>query len=76
MPEIEKEERRKVDFLIPEEERERAPGGTGAGPIEDRFEIDDDPVDFMVDASFPASDPPPPPSHIAPKRKPDEDRDR
>jgi hypothetical protein len=35
-------------------------------PLEDLFEFDEDPVDFMSAESFPASDPLPPPSTIAP----------
>lgn len=33
-----------------------------APPIEDLFEFDEDPVDFMSAESFPASDPAPPQS--------------
>jgi CBS domain-containing protein len=36
-------------------------GGMGGGPIEDVVSYDQDPVDFMSEESFPASDPLPPP---------------
>jgi hypothetical protein len=35
-------------------------------PVEDLFSYSEDPVDFMGAESFPASDPPPAPSSIAP----------
>jgi hypothetical protein len=35
-------------------------------PVEDLFDFGKDPVDFMSAESFPASDPAPPPSMIAP----------
>lgn len=37
-------------------------------PVEDLFSITMDEIDFMSAQSFPASDPPPPPSAIAPRR--------
>jgi hypothetical protein len=42
-------------------------------PLEDLFEFTQDRVDFMSAESFPASDPLPPPSAIAPS---DGDRDQ
>jgi hypothetical protein len=38
----------------------------GDPPIEDLFSFDEDRVDYMSAGSFPASDPPPPQSMIAP----------
>jgi CBS domain-containing protein len=42
-------------------------GGMAGGPIEDIVSFDEDAVDFMSDESFPASDPLPPPSSVAPE---------
>ena len=38
-------------------------------PIEDLFTFSDDDIDFMSAESFPASDPPPPPSDIGMSRE-------
>jgi hypothetical protein len=42
-------------------------------PVEDLFDFSTDGVDFMSAESFPASDPPPPPSSIAPSEPWSED---
>jgi hypothetical protein len=42
------------------------PLGTTQWPIEDLYLYEDDPIDYMSAESFPASDPPPPPSAITP----------
>jgi len=42
--------------------------GPVEAPIDDLFSVDDDQVDFMSAESFPASDPPPPQSIMAPPR--------
>jgi hypothetical protein len=50
-------------------DNDRADAEIGGGvkpPIEDLFSFARDPVDFMSAQSFPASDPPPPQSSIAP----------
>lgn len=45
----------------------QGPGEANGPPIEDLFSFDEDDVDFMSAESFPASDPLPPPSTIAPE---------
>ena len=57
-----------VDEADPDDER-----GVDIDPIENQFDFAEDPVDFMSAESFPASDPLPPPSALAPSHgHPDE----
>lgn len=59
-----------ADETNPNDER-----GVDIDPIENLFDFSEDPVDYMSAGSFPASDPLPPPSSLAPSHTSPDEKD-